>query len=153
MENPYDPPKSPVDAALSAGEKRTLFSPNQALAATVLGGMLPGIYILHQNFMALDNPGAAKKCASIGALCLVLLAVISLYLPASSGLAIGVTIAITVKQLVLKLQLDKAAIASSAYYRFSSGKRTVAVGLIGLLISLPILVALSMIFGSMLHKI
>src|SRR4029077_18914279 len=114
--------------------KRKIFSPNQVLAASFLGGPMAMVYVLWKNFQTLENPHGMHQILFWGSIFIVALMLFSPLLPNSRlDVVIPFAYPLAAWSLAESFQMSKQAIADSQAYEFQSAWNVVAVSIVFLL--------------------
>lgn len=142
--NPYAPPKSDIDgAADTSGMGRTkVYSPAQGWSAAFLGGPLVGTYIIHANFAALGDARRAKQAMYWGGAVSLLIVLFSPFLPERTPrVLLPLAYSMTARLIIERMQFTKHHIETSDNLTFHSNWRVAAVGLLGLVAFVALVVA------------
>jgi hypothetical protein len=126
--------------------KKKIYSPNQVLAGSLLGGPLAMVYVLWKNFQVLENPHGMRQILFWGSIFIVIMIAFAPLLPNSwPDYALPIGYSLAARSLAESYQMTKQAIAESQSYEFQSIWNVVAVS-IGLLIAM-IIVTLTIFLG------
>jgi hypothetical protein len=119
--------------------KKKIYSPNQVLAGSLLGGPLAMVYLLWKNFQVLQNPHGMRQILIWGSIFVVTMIGFAPLLPTSwPDYALPVLYSVGARSLAESFQMSKQAIGESQDYEFQSTWNVVAVS-IGLLIAMIVL--------------
>ena len=111
--------------------KQKIYSPNQVLAASLLGGPMAMIYALWKNFQTLENPHGMRQILIWGSIFII---VMMLFSPLMQNgwqdyvLPFGYSLAGW--SLAKNFQMSKQAIAASQTYGFQSAWNVIAVSVV-----------------------
>jgi hypothetical protein len=126
--------------------KQKIYSPNQVLGGSLLGGPLAMVYVLRKNFQVLQNPHGMRQILFWGSIFIVIMIAFAPLLPNSwPDYALPIGYSLAARSLAESFQMSKQAIAESQSYEFQSIGNVVAVS-IGLLIAM-IVVTLAIFLG------
>jgi hypothetical protein len=126
--------------------KKKIYSPNQVLAGSLLGGPLAMVYVLWKNFQVLENPHGMRQILFWGSIFVITMIGFAPLLPTSwPDYALPILYSLAARSLAESFQMSKQAIAESQSYEFQSIGNVVAVS-IGLLIVM-IVVTLAIFLG------
>ena len=119
-----------------------IYSPTQVACGTI-GGPVGLIYFLRSNFIALGNKRLARKTLVIGSASIATLIAITPLLP-EKGTSFFFTAVyiLTARHVSEKYQLTKDAIFASNNYTFQSSWRVLLLGLLCLVLSAAVVIAL-----------
>jgi hypothetical protein len=111
--------------------KQKIYSPNQVLAASLLGGPLAMIYVLWKNFQTLENPHGMRQILIWGSIFIIVLMLFSPLMP-NSWLRFVIPFAypLAAWSLAESFQMSKQAIADSQAYEFQSVWNVIAVSIV-----------------------
>jgi hypothetical protein len=110
---------------------KQVFSPNQVLAASFLGGPMAMVYVLWKNFQTLEDPHGMHQILFWGSIFIVALMLFSPLMPNTwLGFAIPFAYPLAAWSLAENFQMSKQAIADSQAYEFESAWNVVAVSLV-----------------------
>jgi hypothetical protein len=111
--------------------KKKIFSPNQVLAASFLGGPMAMVYVLWKNFQTLENPHGMHQILFWGSIFIIALMLFSPLLPNSRlDVVIPFAYPLAAWSLAENFQMPKQAIADSQAYEFQSAWNVVAVSIV-----------------------
>jgi hypothetical protein len=111
--------------------KRKIFSPNQVLAASFLGGPMAMVYVLWKNFQTLENPHGMHQILFWGSIFIIALMLFSPLMPNSRlDVVIPFAYPLAAWSLAESFQMSKQAIADSQAYEFQSAWNVVAVSIV-----------------------
>jgi hypothetical protein len=107
--NPYAPPQSDGEALPGqpgpGAFERPLFSPRQAVVATIFGTLLAGVILMQANYRAMGRSAAANKALVLGLLSTAVLIAVGFALPKNApSLPINIIVAIGFYKLINSLQ-------------------------------------------------
>jgi hypothetical protein len=111
--------------------KQKIYSPNQVLAASLLGGPMAMIYVLWKNFQTLENPHGMQQILVWGSIFIIALMLFSPLMPngwQDYVLPFGYSLAGW--SLAGSFQMSKQAIADSQTYEFQSAWNVIAISFI-----------------------
>jgi hypothetical protein len=126
--------------------KQKIYSPNQVLAGSLLGGPMAMVYLLWKNFQALEDPYGMRQILIWGSIFIVMMIGFAPLLPTTWPdyvLPIGYSLAAW--SLAASYQMSKQAIGASQDYEFQSAWNVIAVS-IAFLFAM-ILVTLTLFLG------
>jgi hypothetical protein len=110
---------------------RKIFSPNQVLAASFLGGPMAMVYVLWKNFQSLENPHGMHQILFWGSIFIIALILFSPLLPNSwLDFVIPFAYPLAAWSLAESFQMSKQAIADSQAYEFQSAWNVIAVSIV-----------------------
>jgi hypothetical protein len=111
--------------------KQKIYSPNQVLAASLLGGPMAMVYVLWKNFQTLENPHGMQQILVWGSIFIIALLLFSPLLP-NSWLEYVIPFAYPLAgwSLAESFQMSKQAIADSQTYEFQSVWNVIAVSIV-----------------------
>jgi hypothetical protein len=126
-------------------QKKPIYSPNQILLGSLLGGSLAATYFLRKNYLTLDKPSEAKQVLLGGSIFTFLLFTVAVFLPDNFPSApVPMAYSWTAYYIAKTYQLDKASIVVSEQFTFHSNWRVFGLAIANLL--LLFIVALPYIF-------
>ena len=144
-ENPYEQPGSELEGEASdpLSDPLKVYSPMQSAVGAFLGGPVAIILFVGMNFKALDEAEQYRNVlwGTLGGT--VLLYLLVLMLPSSSGMSLSGGLAVLAYLMVKQNQFSKEDILESEDYEFQSGWRVFGVSLLALILSMAILSALT----------
>jgi hypothetical protein len=111
--------------------KQKIYSPNQVLAASLLGGPMALVYALWKNFQTLENPHGMQQILFWGSIFIIALMLFSPLMPNTWPdyvLPFGYSLAGW--SLAGSFQMSKQAIADSQNYEFQSVWNVIAVSMV-----------------------
>lgn len=145
QQNPYQAPRAAI-ATVGGGETR-MFSPTQTAVACYLGGPLAGVYMMRENFKALDNAEGARKTVLYGGLLTLAIIAILPFLPEKTpNMLIPLSYTLVARYLVETHQLKKEAIEQSGLYSFQSNWRVAGVSVVALIPFMALGIAVTYMF-------
>jgi hypothetical protein len=111
--------------------KQKIYSPNQVLAASLLGGPMAMVYALWKNFQTLENPHGMQQILIWGSIFIIALMLFSPLLP-NNWLEYVIPFAypLAAWSLAESFQMSKQAIADSQTYEFQSVWNVIAVSIV-----------------------
>jgi hypothetical protein len=110
---------------------KKIFSPNQVLAASFLGGPMAMVYVLWKNFQTLEDPHGMHQILLWGSLFIIALMLFSPLLPNSwLDYVIPFAYPLAAWSLAENFQMPKQAIAGSQAYEFQSAWNVIAVSIV-----------------------
>jgi hypothetical protein len=110
---------------------KKIFSPNQVLAASFLGGPMAMVYVLWKNFQTLDDPHGMHQILLWGSIFIIALMLFSPLLPNSwLDYVIPFAYPLAAWSLAENFQMPKRAIAGSQTYEFQSAWNVIAVSIV-----------------------
>jgi hypothetical protein len=111
--------------------KQKLYSPNQVLAASLLGGPMAMVYVLWKNFQVLENPHGMRQILIWGSIFIIALMLFSPLLSNSwLDYVIPLAYPLAAWSLAESFQMSKQAIADSQTYEFQSVWNVIAVSIV-----------------------
>jgi hypothetical protein len=114
--------------------KQKVYSPNQVLAASFLGGPMAMVYVLWRNFQTLGNPHGMQQILLWGS---IFIAALMLFAPLMTSTWLDYVLpfgyAFAAWWLARTYQMTKPALAASEDYEFQSVGNVVAVSIVFLL--------------------
>jgi hypothetical protein len=111
--------------------KQKIYSPNQVLAASLLGGPIAMVYVLWKNFQTLENPHGMHQILFWGSIFIIALLLFSPLLPNSwLDFVIPLAYPLAARSLAESFQMSKQAIADSQTYEFQSVWNVIAVSIV-----------------------
>jgi hypothetical protein len=111
--------------------KQKIYSPNQVLAASLLGGPMAMVYVLWKNFQVLENPHGMRQILIWGSIFIIALMLFSPLLPNSwLDYVIPLAYPLAAWSLAESFQMSKQAIADSQTCDFQSVWNVVAVSIV-----------------------
>jgi hypothetical protein len=111
--------------------KQKIYSPNQVLAASLLGGPIAMVYVLWKNFQTLENPHGMQQILFWGSIFIIALLLFSPLLPNNwLGFVIPLAYPLAAWSLAESFQMSKQAIADSQTYEFQSVWNVIAVSIV-----------------------
>ncbi len=122
-----------------------LYTPNQVMVATLLGGVLPGCYLIWRDFRVLNEAKKANQTMMWGLIGFFGIAGIAYLFPQIPATALSVSLAIAFKQIT----------PPQSFWRTDEAKQVkkqswwfaILIGLAGLLISIAIILLVSFGIG------
>jgi hypothetical protein len=118
---------------------KQIFSPNQVLAASFLGGPMAMVYVLWKNFQTLENPHGMQQILFWGSIFIIALMLFSPLMPNSwLDYVIPFAYPLAAWSLAENSQMSKQAIADSQTYEFQTIGNVVAVSVLFLLAMLVV---------------
>lgn len=125
-----------------------LYSPRQATLASFIGGPFAAVYILRENFTALEQPARSRAALLWGGGFILALFAILPFLPAEfPNLVLPIAYSVTVGELVKIYQLSKDKIQQSDVYQFQSNWRVAGVSVAALVLLAVLMVILTLVLG------
>jgi hypothetical protein len=119
--------------------KQKIYSPNQVLAASFLGGPMAMVYVLWKNFQTLENPHGMQQILLWGSIFIIALMLFSPLLPNSLlDYVIPFAYPLAAWSLAENFQMSKQAIADSQTYEFQTIGNVIAVSILFLLVMLVV---------------
>jgi hypothetical protein len=143
--NPYAAPR-----ARSLDETARLYSPTQVALGTFLGGIGGLVYFLRANFLALDQPVAARNTVLGGAAALLAIVLISMHLPGGGGIGFSIAAVLLARWIAERHQMSKEAIEASSDHDFHSSWRVFLIALACFVVTLVLVLALFMALAPLL---
>jgi len=114
--------------------KQKIYSPNQVLAASFLGGPMAMVYVLWKNFQTLENPHGMHQILFWGLIFIIALMLFSPLLPNSwLDFVIPFAYPLAAWSLAESFQMTKQAIADSQNYEFQTIGNVIVVSIVFLL--------------------
>jgi hypothetical protein len=111
--------------------KQKIYSPNQVLAASFLGGPMAMVYVLWKNFQTLENPYGMHQILFWGSIFIIALMLFSPLLPNSwLDFVIPFAYPLAAWSLAESFQMSKQAIADSQTYEFQSVWNVISVSMV-----------------------
>jgi hypothetical protein len=111
--------------------KQKIYSPNQVLAASLLGGPMAMVYVLWKNFQVLENPHGMRQILIWGSIFIIALMLFSPLLPNSwLDYVIPLAYPLAAWSLAESFQMSKQAIADSQTYEFQSVWNVITVSIV-----------------------
>jgi hypothetical protein len=111
--------------------KQKIYSPNQVLAASFLGGPMAMVYVLWKNFQTLENPHGMHQILFWGSIYIIALMLFSPLLPNSwLDYVIPFVYPLAAWSLAESFQMSKQAIADSQTYEFQSVWNIIAISIV-----------------------
>jgi hypothetical protein len=111
-------------------DKTKLYSPNQVLGGSFLGGPAAAVYFVWRNFKALGNNSGAMQTLVWGALFNVVLLLALPFLPDKfPNFAIPIIYSWAARFVAERFQMPKPAIEQSEHYEFQSTGSVVGIGI------------------------
>jgi hypothetical protein len=112
-------------------EKKKIFSPNQVLAASFLGGPMAMVYVLWKNFQTLQDPPGMHQILLWGSIFIIALMLFSPLLPNSwLDYVIPFAYPLAAWSLAESFQMPKQAIVGSQAFEFQSAWNVIAVSIV-----------------------
>jgi hypothetical protein len=108
-------------------DKKKVYSPNQVLAASFLGGPLAMVFVLWKNFQALDDPHGMRQILLWGTVFVVALLVFAPLLPSWPDYVVPFAYSFAAWSLAENFQMSKQAIRDSQTYEFQPVGYVIAV--------------------------
>lgn len=129
---------------------KAMYSPNQLIIGTYIGGPLAAMYFLKSNFEGLGRMELAKKTLLLGLLVALLVFAIMPFVPESplSGL-IPILYLVPVYFIVKKHQLSKPEISESKEYIFQSNWKVAGMTIVWMIVSMIVGIAIMFAFASL----
>jgi hypothetical protein len=110
---------------------KQIFSPNQVLATSLLGGPMAMVYVLWKNFQTLENPHGMHQILFWGSIFNIALMLFSPLLSNSwLRLVIPFAYPLAAWSLAESFQMSKQAIVDSQAYEFQTAWNVIAVGIV-----------------------
>jgi len=111
--------------------KQKIYSPNQVLAASLLGGPIAMVYVLWKNFQTLENPHGMQQILFWGSIFVIALLLFSPLLPNNwVGFVIPLAYPLAARSLAESFQMSKQAIADSQTHEFQSVWNVITVSIV-----------------------
>jgi hypothetical protein len=111
--------------------KQKIYSPNQVLTASFLGGPMAMVYVLWKNFQTLENPHGMHQILFWGSIFIIALMLFSPLLPNSwLDFVIPFAYPLAAWSLAESFQMSKQVIADSQTYEFQSAWNVIAVSMV-----------------------
>jgi hypothetical protein len=111
--------------------KQKVYSPNQVMAGSLLGGPMAMVYVLWKNFQTLENPHGMQQILFWGSIFIIALLLFSPLLPNSwLDFVIPLAYPLAARSLAESFQMSKQAIADSQTYEFQSVRNVIAVSIV-----------------------
>jgi hypothetical protein len=133
----------------SGCKKKLIYSPNQILWGSLLGGPLAATYFLRNNYLTLDRLLEARQVLLWGIIFTFLLLTVALFFTDNFPRAVPLAYSWTAYYIAKTYQLDKASIVVSEQFTFHSNWRVLGLAIANLLllvIVLLVIVALPYIY-------
>jgi len=145
--NPFQPPKSDIEPAPTDARVR-MFSPNQALGGSFLGGPLAAAIFIRANYLALGKPRQARRML-IGGIAVTLLLLLALpFLPTRlPNQMLPLAYSFTARFWVERMQMSKSQIQSSPTFAFQTNGRVVLIGFLCFVVFVAIATATVLTLG------
>jgi hypothetical protein len=115
-------------------EKTKIYSPNQVLAVSFLGGPMAMVYALWKNFHALEDPHGMHQILFWGSIFVIALMLFAPLMPTTwAAYLLPFAYPIAAWSLAQQHQMTKQAIAASEDYEFQTVPNVIAVSIIFLI--------------------
>jgi hypothetical protein len=115
-------------------DKTKIYSPNQVLAVSFLGGPMAMVYALWKNFHSLQDPHGMHQILFWGSIFIVALMLFAPLMPATwPAYVLPIAYPIAAWSLAERHQMTKQAIAASEDYQFQTVPNVIAVSIIFLI--------------------
>jgi hypothetical protein len=123
--------------------KQKIYSPNQVLAGSLLGGPMAMVYLLWKNFQVLENPHGMRQILIWGSIFIVTMIGFAPLLPTNwPGYALPILYSAGAWSLAESFQMSKQAIVTSLDYEFQSVWNVIAVSVAFLLAMIAVTLVL-----------
>jgi hypothetical protein len=101
--------------------KQKIYSPNQVLAGSLLGGPMAMVYLLWKNFQALEDPYGMRQILIWGSIFIIMMIGFAPLLPTTwPDYALPIGYSLAAWSLAASFQMSKQAIGASQDYEFHS---------------------------------
>jgi hypothetical protein len=123
--------------------KQKIYSPNQVMAGSLLGGPMAMVYLLWKNFQVLENPHGMRQILIWGSIFIITMIGFAPLLPTNwPDYALPILYSLGARSLAESFQMSKQAIGESPDYEFQSVWNVIAVSIAFLLAMIAFALAL-----------
>jgi hypothetical protein len=110
--------------------KKKIYSPNQIMAGSLLGGPMAMVYLLWKNFQVLENPHGMRQILIWGSIFIIMMIGFAPLLPTNwPDYALPILYSVGARSLAESFQMSKQAIGESQDYEFQSSWNVIAVSI------------------------